>query len=75
MKANGLFYRIDERSGIIRISTTEEYERDLASFRDEQTRVFTLLYPNPLAVAQAIQHVFGDRVELNVRQQRLHRPD
>ena len=65
VKSNGLFYRIEEQSGIIRIATREEYERDLTSFRDEETRVFTLLYPNPTAVAQAIQHVYGDRVQLN----------
>lgn len=65
VKANGLFYRVEEQSGIIRIATREEYERDLTSFRDEETRVFTLLYPNPSAVAQAIQHVYGDRVQLN----------
>ncbi len=65
VKANGLFYRVDDQSGIIRIATREEYERDLTSFRDEETRVFTLLYPNPTAVAQAIQHVYGDRVQLN----------
>ena len=64
-KANGMFYRIDERSGIVRIATRDEYERDLASFRDEETQVFTLLYPNPTGVAQAIQHVYGDRVQLN----------
>ena len=65
VKANGLFYRIEEPSGIIRIATREEYERDLSSFRDQETRVFTLLYPNPTAVAQAIQHVYGNRVQLN----------
>ena len=65
VKANGLFYRVEEQSGIIRIATREEYERDLQSFRDQETRVFTLLYPNPTAVAQAIQHVYGDRVQLN----------
>ena len=65
VKANGLFYRVEEPSGIIRIATREEYERDLSSFRDQETRVFTLLYPNPTAVAQAIQHVYGNRVQLN----------
>ena len=65
VKANGLFYRIEEQSGIIRIATRDEYERDLSSFRDQATRVFTLLYPNPTAVAQAIQHVYGNRVQLN----------
>ncbi len=66
VKANGLFYRVDEQSQIVRIATAEEYEKDLASFRDEKTRVFTLLYPNPVAVAQVIAQVFGDRVELNM---------
>lgn len=66
VKANGLFYRTDDQSGIVRIATAEEYEKDLTSFREEQTRIFTLLYPNPVAVAQVIGQVFGDRVELNM---------
>lgn len=65
VKANGLFYRIEENSGIVRIATLKEYEKDLSSFREEQTRVFTLLYPNPSAVAQVIQQVFGNRVQMN----------
>ncbi len=65
VKANGLFYRVEPNSGIVRIATLKEYEKDLASFREEQTRVFTLLYPNPTAVAQVIQQVFGDRVQLS----------
>jgi hypothetical protein len=47
VKANGLFYRIEANSGIVRIATRQEYEKDLSSFREEQTKVFTLLYPNP----------------------------
>jgi len=66
VKANGLFYRSDTDSGIVRIASAAEYEKDLTSFREEQTRVFTLLYPNPVAVAQVISQVFGDRVELNM---------
>ncbi len=65
VKANGLFYRIESPSGIVRISTSREYEKDLSSFREEQTRVFTLLYPNPVAVAQVIQQVFGSRVQMS----------
>jgi general secretion pathway protein D len=64
-KTHNLYYRIDEVSGIIRIYTTKEYEDNLASFRDEQTSVFTLLYPNPVDVAVAIKDLFGDRVVLN----------
>lgn len=66
VKANGLFYRVDEASGIVRIATADEYEKDLTSFREEETKVFTLLYPNPVAVAQVISQVFGRRVELNM---------
>jgi general secretion pathway protein D len=64
-KTHDLYYRIDENSGVIRIHTTEEYEENLASFRDEQTKVFTLLYPNPVDAAVAIRDLFGDRVVLN----------
>ncbi|HMP78340.1 MAG TPA: secretin N-terminal domain-containing protein, partial [Pirellulaceae bacterium] len=64
-KTHNLYYRVDEVSGIVRIFTTREYERNLASFRDEQTQVFTLLYPNPIDVAVAIRDLFGERVSLN----------
>ncbi|MCE9608287.1 MAG: hypothetical protein K8U03_25660 [Planctomycetia bacterium] len=60
-----LFYRQDRRTGIIRVYTTDEYESDIGSFREEKTQVFTLLYPNPVDVAIAIQSLFGDRVQLN----------
>lgn len=68
-KAHGLFYREDAATGIVRIFTTEEYEKDLGSFREEQTRVFTLLYPNPLEVAYAISGAFGDRVQMSLNGQ------
>ena len=64
-KTHDLYYRVDDKSGVIRIFTTREYEQNVASFREEQTRVFTLLYPNPIDAAVAIQSLFGDRVELN----------
>ncbi len=64
-KTHDLYYRVDEKSGVIRIYTTEEYEQNLTSFREEQTRVFTLLYPNPIDAAVAIRDLFGDRVQLN----------
>ncbi len=64
-KTHDLYYRIDETSGLIKIYTTGEYESNLKSFREEQTQVFTLLYPNPVDVAVAIRDLFGQRVELN----------
>ena len=64
-KTHDLYFRIDEKSGVIRIYTTSEYEQNLASFREERTKVFTLLYPNPIDAAVAIQDLFGERVNLN----------
>lgn len=64
-KTHDLYYRVDEKSGVIRIYTTQEYEENLTSFREEQTKVFTLLYPNPVDAAVAVRDLFGDRVELN----------
>jgi general secretion pathway protein D len=65
--ANDLWHKQDKESGIIRIYTAKEYQRDLTSFREEQTEVFTLLYPNPVDVANAIRSVYGDRVVLNLQ--------
>ncbi len=65
-KSNNLWTRIDPESGVVHISTTEEYDRDLATFRDEKTEVFTLLYPNPVDVARTIQSIFGDRVYMTL---------
>ena len=36
-KTHDLYFRTDQDSGVIRIYTTEEYEENLASFREEQT--------------------------------------
>lgn len=63
--ANGLWLREDEKTGIIRVYTVGEFRRDLASFRDEQTEIFTLLYPNAFDIANAIADLFGDRVEVS----------
>lgn len=65
-KANGLWYRRDEASGIVRIATTEEYQRDIGSLAEEKTEYFTLLYPNAYDVGYAIENLFGERVELRV---------
>lgn len=42
--------------------TTEEYQKDLVVFREEKTRIFRLLYPNPISVATAIRDLYGNRV-------------
>ena len=66
-KVAGLWYRQDERNGTIRLMTTEEYQKDVIVFREDDTRVFTMLHPNAIGVAQAIQDLYGGRVILSVR--------
>ena len=65
-KTHGLWFRRDDQSGIVRVMTMAEFERDLVSFHEEQDEVFTLLYPNVLEVAAAIRDLYGDRVRLSL---------
>lgn len=63
----GLLQRKDPETGTIRFMTAEEYQEDLIVRRDDVTRVFTLLHPNALSVASAIQDLYGPRVQLSIR--------
>ncbi|MEO1130287.1 MAG: hypothetical protein AAFX05_11365 [Planctomycetota bacterium] len=65
-KAHDLWFRADQDTGIVSIYTIDEYQRDLLSFRQETTEVFTLLYPNAIDVGVAIRDLFGDRVQLSL---------
>ena len=65
-RANNLWYRQDDKSGIIRIMQVSEFQRDLTSFREEQTQVFSVLYPNAVSIASAIADLYGDRVRLSL---------
>lgn len=64
--ANDLWFRRDDQTGIYRINTVQEYQRDLLTFREQRTDVYTLLYPNAKDVAVAIADLFGDRVQLSL---------
>src|SRR6056297_1304800 len=64
-RTHGLFFREDEQTGIITIYTNDELQENLQSFRDEETRVFTMLYPNATDAALAIQSLYGTRVLVN----------
>jgi len=61
-KTGGLWYRHDPDLDAYRLMTTEEYQKDLVVFREEKTRIFQLLYPNPVSVATAIRNLYGQRV-------------
>ncbi len=64
--AHNLWLKLDEVSGIYRVYTVSEFRRDLASFREEKTEIFTLLYPNAFDIANAIADLYGERVEVNL---------
>ncbi|MDB4557803.1 hypothetical protein N9053_01505, partial [bacterium] len=66
-KISGLWYREEEATGAIRLMTTEEYQDDLIVFQDDVTRVFTLLHPNALSIAQTIRSLYGPRVVLSLQ--------
>ncbi|MDR0578321.1 MAG: hypothetical protein LBI87_12535 [Candidatus Accumulibacter sp.] len=63
-RAAGVWYRHDAASKTYIIMSGEEYQKDLAIVRDEQTRVFTLRHHNVVATANAIRALFGGRVQL-----------
>jgi general secretion pathway protein D len=67
-KVAGLWYRHDKKADIYRIMTTKEYQKDLVVFREEKTRIFNLLYPNPISVASAVRDLYGPRVKYSVAQ-------
>lgn len=62
-KASGLWYREEDR--VLRIMTAEELREDLIVRREPAVKVFTLLQPNALSIAQTLRDVFGDRVALS----------
>jgi type II secretory pathway component GspD/PulD (secretin) len=65
-RINGLWYRQDGENGAYRILTIQEYQKDLTFYKNDTVRVFRLLNPNVRIVAQSIEDLFGDRVELSL---------
>ena len=65
-KSHNLWFKRDSSTGIMRIMSVAEFEKDLVGFREEQTEVFTLKFPNVPEVARAIADLFGDRVQLSL---------
>lgn len=60
----GLWYR-EDGGDILRVMTSGEYARDLRVEPEVKTEVITLLYPDVNAVAQQIENLYPDRVELS----------
>ena len=64
-RINDLWYRINSKTGTIRIMTTEQFGQDLVVSQDDEIRVFDLLNPNTRIIAQTIQDIYGERVILS----------
>lgn len=65
-KTSNLWFRQDKSGGSYRVMTTEEYQGDLVIYRDDVTKVFKVLHPNPVIVATAIKDLYGNRVRLSL---------
>lgn len=65
-RANNLWFRQDQASGVVRIMLVSEFQRDLTAFREDRTQVFAVLYPNAVSIAGAIADLYGDRVRLSL---------
>lgn len=65
-RSHGLWYRQDKVSRAYRVMTAKEYQSDIVVFRDDVTKVFNLLHPNPVIVGSAIEDLYGARVIMSL---------
>ncbi|WP_415899078.1 type II secretion system protein GspD [Neptuniibacter sp. QD48_11] len=68
-RISDLWYRYDQDTNTYRIMTREEYAKDLVVRESQRIEVFRLLNANVRIVAQAIEDLYGDRVELSLGEQ------
>lgn len=66
--SHGMWFRKDPKTEVYRVFTILEFKQDLASFQEEKTEVFTMKYPTAFDIANAIQDLFGDRVQVTTGQ-------
>jgi len=65
-RISDLWYRQDNGdAGTFRLMTKEEYSKDLVMGQDDDVRVFQLRNPNVMAVAMAIESLYGNRVRVS----------
>tara|TARA_Y100000782_G_scaffold101739_1_gene117666 strand:+ start:2920 stop:4779 length:1860 start_codon:yes stop_codon:yes gene_type:complete len=65
-RISDLWYRYDEDTNTYRIMAREEYTRDLVVRESQRIEVFRLRNANVKIIAQAIEDLYGDRVELSL---------
>ncbi|MDR2093112.1 MAG: hypothetical protein LBP58_07345 [Azoarcus sp.] len=59
-----MWYRYDAQTKAYILMDAKEYQQDIAITRDEITRSYVLRHHNVVSVANAIEALFGDRVNL-----------
>jgi general secretion pathway protein D len=68
-EANQLWWRRDATTGVVRISTADEYQADVRELMEDRTESFTLHYPNVFDVGRALRELYGDRVVVRTASQ------
>ena len=63
-RAAGVWYRYDPQTKAYILMNAQEYQQDIAITRDEITRSYVLRHHNVVSIANAIEALFGDRVNL-----------
>jgi len=66
VRSHNLTFKQDPESGIVRIMTLTEFQRDLVTNDESKTEVFTMLYPNAVAISLSIRDLFGERVRMSL---------
>ena len=74
-RATGLWFRREPNGNVIRITTMQEYNDNLSTFREEVTETFTLLYPNVIEVASVIYGLYPDRTLLSLGEEEMDDDD
>ena len=62
-RINDLWYRQDT-NGTYRLMTNDEYSKDLVIHKSEETEIYAVYGPNLGFIAEAIENLYGERVEL-----------
>lgn len=61
-RVTGLWFRRDNGSSVIRVTSMDEYEQNLVSFREEKTETFTLNNTPVMEVAAVLCGLYPERV-------------
>jgi type II secretory pathway component GspD/PulD (secretin) len=64
-RVSGLWYRKNSEFNVYYIMTEEEFDKDIVVEKDYSTRIFELKHQNVSDAANAIESLFGDRVDLS----------